>query len=109
MPPKVAAPRLSSAAAAEIVARYEAGETVKDIADLLGVDRQTVGKYLNRAAVPRRLRSMNESQIDEAVRLYEQCLSLARVGERIGFTPWTVLRALRERGTPIRDTHGRAR
>lgn len=101
--------KLSGRVTAEIVARYEAGETVRDIARALHLARGTVSVHLSKAQVGRRPRSMTEEQINQAVVLYEQGFSLARVGEQLGFTAWTILRALRDRGVAIRDTHGRPR
>jgi hypothetical protein len=43
------------------------------------------------------------------IRLYKTGLSLAQVGEQTGVAPCTVMRCLRERGVPTRDTHGQPR
>jgi DNA-directed RNA polymerase specialized sigma24 family protein len=46
-------------------------------------------------------------QIDEAVQLYEEVWSLARIGERMGVDPTTVLTRLRERGVlPAKSATG---
>jgi hypothetical protein len=47
-------------------------------------------------------------KIDEAVRLYETGLSLARVGDRIGAAARTVQLRLRERGVQRRNSSGQA-
>jgi hypothetical protein len=41
--------------------------------------------------------------------LYREGWSLARIGERMGVDPTTVLARLPERGVRMRDTHGRER
>jgi DNA-directed RNA polymerase specialized sigma24 family protein len=48
-------------------------------------------------------------QIDEAVQLYGEGWSLARIGERMQVDPATVLTRLRGRGVRMRDTQGRER
>ncbi len=56
-----------------------------------------------------RRRGLSEEQIDEAVHLYDQGWSLARVGNRMDITDETVRQPLRERGVTMRDTHGQPR
>ena len=89
--------------------RYQAGERVTDIAQALSINKVTVIDHLNRAGVERRPRGMSEMQTNEAVQLYASGLSLARIGERLGFSARTVQSRLRERGVHFRDTHGRER
>lgn len=93
----------------EIVNRYQAGERVVDIALVLSINKVTVIDHLNRASVQRRPLGMSDAQIDEAVQLYDSGLSLARIGERLGFSARTIQSRLRERGVRFRDTHGRER
>ena len=64
---------------------------------------------INRAGVPKRPRSMNNAQIDEAVQCYADGQSLDMIGNRLGFDSTTVLKELRLRGVRMRDTHGRER
>lgn len=93
----------------EIVDKYQAGERVVDIARALSINKVTVIDHLNRADVERRPLGMSDMQIDEAVQLYASGLSLARIGERLGFSARTIQSRLRERGVRFRDTHGRER
>lgn len=88
---------------------YADGTRVVDIAARFGVSKTTVVAQLNKADVERRPRTMSDEQIDEAHRLYESGWSLARVGDRLGFTARTVQLRLRELGVVFRDTHGRVR
>lgn len=77
--------------------RYQAGERVVDIAQALSINKTTVIDHHNRAGVKRRTRGMNDVQTDEAVkRLYASGLSLARIGERLGFNASTIQFRLRE-------------
>jgi DNA invertase Pin-like site-specific DNA recombinase len=49
---------------------------------------------------------MSPEQIDEAVRLYQDGWSLARIGERMGVNDMTVWRRLQERGVRMRPRQG---
>lgn len=113
LPPRLPSPRghrkLPARTRQEIVDRYRSGERVIDIAQALSVDKVTVIEHLNRAEVERRPRGMSEGQVDEAVRLYASGLSLARVGERLGFSARTIRTMILRRGIKTRDPHGRER
>jgi hypothetical protein len=109
MPPRRAR-RLTEEIVAKIAAEYESGKTVYTVYEIsksLNVPRTMVSKHLARAGVATRRRPLTETQIDEAVRLYESGLSLARVGERVGAAPRTIQLRLREREMSLRDCHGR--
>lgn len=91
-----------------IAADYRSGMRIKEIAQKHGVHRVTVRTCLDRAGVEIRPKGLTATQLDEAQRLYEvELLSLAAIGERFGVTSKTVHLRLRERGVPMRDTHGR--
>ncbi|MGY2746238.1 DNA-binding CsgD family transcriptional regulator [Arthrobacter sp. UYCu723] len=107
MPPRRAR-RLTEEQVAKIATEYESGKTVYEISKSLKVPRTMVSTHLARAGVITRHRPLTESQIDEAVRLYETGLSLARVGDRIGAAARTVQLRLRERGVQMRDSSGQA-
>lgn len=49
-----------------------------------------------------RRQGLSETEADEAVRLYESGLSLARAATQIGSAPTTVNRALQARGVRLR-------
>jgi transposase len=101
--------RLNRAEIKRLVARYEAGARVKELAAEFEVERRTVSAILQREGVPPRQRGLNVEQVDEAVQLYGQSWSLARIGEKLGVEHSTVRNRLRERGVRMRDTHGRER
>jgi hypothetical protein len=73
------------------------------------IDRRTVSEILRREGVAMRWRGLDAEQVDEAVQLYRDGWSLARIGGRMSTDPTTVLARLRERGVRTRDTQGRAR
>lgn len=97
--------RLTPEQIKQLVARYQAGATVYELADEFKCDRTTVSKKLKDAGITLRRTPPTESQIDEMVRLYESGLSLERTGEKVGFTAHTVLTYLRRRGVQTRGTH----
>lgn len=81
-----------------MISGYHAGATVYQLGEQFGVDRRTVSAILHRHNVPMRRRGLSLDQINEAVRLYGQGWSLARIGARMAVDPTTVLARLRERG-----------
>lgn len=101
--------RLEPEIAAEIVARYEAGEPSTAIGTAYGLNKNSVIKILREVGISIRRQPLTGDQVTEAVQLYEAGQSLAKIGRRFGVDHGTVWRALRKRGVPMRDTHGRER
>jgi DNA invertase Pin-like site-specific DNA recombinase len=66
-----------------------------------------VCELLDRRGIERRQRVMTPTQIDDAIRLYQQGASLAEVGRRFGVEHSTIRKHLITRGISRRDTHGR--
>jgi predicted DNA-binding protein YlxM (UPF0122 family) len=93
----------------ELVAAYEAGATLRQLAERFRITKQTVSNRLKREGITPRWRKLTEADVDEAVRLYGQGLSLARVGDRLGVTDDAVRFQLIKRGVKMRDRHGRER
>jgi DNA invertase Pin-like site-specific DNA recombinase len=91
----------------EIVRRYKRGETIRTIADRLGINRDTVGGHLRRQGVSARRRPLTPAQVDQAVEEYRHGKSVAVIGTELGVDGTTVWRALRRVGVPLRDAHGR--
>lgn len=108
-PPRSTSPRVSGAKAQQIAKGYEARLTVYELAMKHGVHRATVSEVLRRNGIAMRRQSPTEAQVNEMVRLYQEGLSLQRVGDRLGFNASTVLNKLRARGITTRDSHGRGR
>lgn len=67
-----------------LIASYQAGATVYEVAAQFGIARQTVSGILKRHGVPLRRQGLTPEQIDQAARLYQGGWSLARVGDRLG-------------------------
>jgi hypothetical protein len=68
------------------------------------LQRKSVSALLRRAGVPIRARRLpSEAVIKEAIRLYEQGWSLARIGDRLEFDHQTIRRHLMLRGVVMRS------
>jgi hypothetical protein len=104
--PHARALRLGEDKITELVERYQAGATVYELADQFKIYRTTVSEHLHRRGVKMRGQGLDESEIAQAVQLYEQGWSVARIGERLGANASTVWMALHTL-VSMRDTHGR--
>ncbi|PRW64761.1 hypothetical protein CEP50_02685 [Actinopolyspora mortivallis] len=93
----------------QLIEGYQAGATVYELGEQFGIERRTVSTILHRHGVPMRRRGLSAEQIDDAVRLYNQGWSLARIAARMDVAAGTVRQRLHERGVPIRDTQGQPR
>lgn len=93
----------------QLIEGYQAGATVYELGDQFGIERRTVSAILHRHGVPMRRRGLSGEQIDDAVRLYNQGWSLARIGARMDVAAGTVRQRLHERGVTMRDTQGQPR
>nr|WP_206785467.1 helix-turn-helix domain containing protein [Amycolatopsis sp. MtRt-6] len=93
----------------QLIAAYQAGSTVYQLAAQFGIERRTVSTILHRRQVPMRRRGLTDDQVEDADRLYQQGWSLARIGDRMDVTADTVRKRLLERGVTMRDTQGRPR
>jgi hypothetical protein len=105
--PKQIHHRLQPAQVDEVVHRYLAGATLKELGKQYQVHRTTISELLEQRGVQRRYRSLSLDQVADAVKLYESGLSLVRVGEILRVNSGTVWQALKRNGVPLRDCHGR--
>lgn len=99
---------LSDERQAELVARFEAGATQRELSDAYGVHRATVASILARHGITPQ-RGLNREQVDEAVARYKEGQSLATIGSALGVDPGTVRARLLERGVVMRSTAGARR
>lgn len=97
--------RLSNTEIAQMIAAYNAGASMRDLAKQFGCHKITISNRLKNAGVKLHGVPANKKQIDEMVRLYESGLSLADTGKRVGVSANTVLRYLRQRRIETRDPH----
>lgn len=92
--------RLSPAEMEALVADYEAGARICELAQVYDVHRTTVARHVARAGKTRPV--MTDAQIDESVRLYREGRTLHNVGQRLGVADQTIRRVLVERAVTIR-------
>lgn len=100
--------RLSPADVHELIAAYQAGATISQLAADLGVHRTTVAVHLDRHQVPRHHEqtAWDDSTLDEAAELYAAGLSLIDVADRFGIDPQTVANRFRRAGVAVRQRRG---
>ena len=98
-------PRLTADKSKAMAADYQAGMRVKELTVKYGVSRETVIRHLRRQAVGPRKLGLNEQQIKEAAKLYEQGDSLATIEKRMSVTAHTVRSRLIEAGVTMRSSY----
>lgn len=74
--------RLTYDQVAQLVAEYQAGADMRELAVRWQVHGTTVAGHLRRAGVELRRQGLSEEQLTEAVRLYGEGWSLQRLAER---------------------------
>lgn len=99
--PRRRARQLRADQAELVVTRYLAVRNIRTVAKEFQVSRTTVARILTKRGVDAS-RRMTHAQITVAAGLYEQGLSSAAIGQRLGFDNHTVLKALRGCGIEIR-------
>jgi DNA-directed RNA polymerase specialized sigma24 family protein len=98
--------RLAGEQVAQLVAEYQAGVGVLELAARWKVNRGTVAHHLARAGVELRRRGLSPGQIEEAVRLYGEGWSIRQVAARHGCDYETVRRALLRAKVKLRPPNG---
>lgn len=86
---------------------YQAGSTMHELAAQFGVHRTTVATWLRKLGIPLRRQGLYGADLVEAIRLYGEGWSLARLGERFGCDAETVRQALKRAGVRRRGQHKR--
>ena len=92
--------RLSPTELQALIAEYEGGARVCELAKVYDLHRTTVAKHVARAGKTRPV--MTEAQIDEAVVLYGYGWTLHNIGQHFGVADQTIRRVLVERAVTIR-------
>ena len=85
----------------DLVDRYRAVRNIRQVAGEFGISRTTAAKHLADRGVDTS-HGMSGADKDEAVRLYSQGLSSARIGQQLGFDNHTILNAVRSAGLSVR-------
>ena len=107
--PKQVHRRLKPAEIGELVARYQDGAKVRDLAADYRINRNTVIGHINRAGVRRHYPALMSEEIRKAAHLYRSGWSLAAIGSHFRVNASTVRTALLRVGVAMRDCHGRER
>jgi hypothetical protein len=92
--------RLSPPELEALIADYEAGSRVGELAKVYGLHRTTVAGHVARAGKTRPV--MTGAQIDEAVLPYRDGWPLHNLGQHLGVADQTIRRVLVERAVTIR-------
>jgi hypothetical protein len=91
----------------ELVQAYREGATLKELVGRFGICQTSVIAHLDRRGVQRRQPDgLSAEQVREGALLYEGGLSLAAVGERLGFNKQTVRKYLVAGGVTMRPNRG---
>jgi DNA-binding CsgD family transcriptional regulator len=101
------AKQLHTEQAAQLIAGYQAGATLRELGTRFGIHPETVGSILRRNGIQMRPKGLSPEQEATAERLYATGLSLKRVGQRLGVDAETVRHILRNHGIQLRDRQGR--
>ena len=103
--------RLSDERLAQLVARHDAGYSVRQLATEFGINRETASGHLKRAGVAHRLtnRKLTDEQVAQAAALYATNLSLATIAKRFKVDSGTIRREFMLADFPIRPRRGWAR
>lgn len=94
--------RLTKTQATELIQRYQAGETLRQLGTTFKINHKTVAIILKREGIPTRHRKLSQDDIAKAVELYESGLSLQCVGDQLGVEPATILNHFKRRRIPRR-------
>jgi uncharacterized protein (DUF433 family) len=105
---KVAKPRqtqrrLTPQQVERLVAEYQAGAGMKELAARWEIHRTTVAAQLRRAGVELRRRGIPVEELPEAIRLYGEGWSCQRLAARYGCDDETVRQVLKRTGLILRD------
>jgi lambda repressor-like predicted transcriptional regulator len=86
-----------------VLLAYESGDEMASLAREYGANRTSISALLRKAGVEiREAPRISQIEIDQAVQLYEDGLSLERIGERLGWDHNTIYRHLKKRGVAMR-------
>jgi uncharacterized protein (DUF433 family) len=91
---------------ADIVTRYQAGETTQQIGTHYGISKTRVATVLREQRVTIRRQGLTDEQAREAADLYATGRSLAWIGARFGASHTTIAAELRKQGIQLRPRPG---
>jgi transcriptional regulator of aromatic amino acid metabolism len=94
---------------ADIVARYQVGETTQQVGNRYGISKTRVATVLREQGITLRRQGLDDDQVKEAATLYVSGRSLAWLGLRYDVSHTTVATALRRHGFQLRRRPGWSR
>jgi hypothetical protein len=94
---------------AQLVADYQSGMATTRLTSKYNLGKGTVLRLLRSHGVTLRHQPLTPAQIAEAIQLYKQGWSLARVGAHLGREDSLIWLTLKRAGVPRRDSQGRER
>jgi lambda repressor-like predicted transcriptional regulator len=97
---------LTAAEAVSVAQEYQAGANMHALARKFQVHRTTISDCLHKLAVPLRRQGLQDDDLPEAARLYQEGWPLARLSEKFGSTDNTVRARLLEAGVVMRPRRG---
>jgi len=100
-PPKQPQTRLNREDVTQLVAAYQAGARVKQLAEQFGIHRLTVSSILQREGVRLRPGGIHPDDLPEVIRLYQDGWAPARLAVTFDVSPSTVTNTLRRAGVPV--------
>ena len=91
---------------ADIMTRYEAGETTQQLGARYGISKTRVASVLRQQSVTIRRQGLTTEQVTEAAALYAAGRSLAWIGDHFDVSHTTVAAGLRRHGVQLRSRPG---
>ena len=98
--------RLSDDEVIRVVAGYQAGLTLAELATAFGANRRTLAGRLQQRGVSRRGRRFTATDVDESIRLYRDGWSLAQIGSHFGVYAQSIRYHLQKAGIELRPRPG---
>ena len=95
--------RLTVVEVARLTAAYQEGAGVYELAIDFGINRNTVSSILRNNGAELRRRGLSAEDTAEAAVLYQAGWSLARIGDRFGYSAETIRQALHRFGVRRRE------
>jgi len=91
----------------DLVAKYHAGTTVRELATQFGIHRATVGRYLKTRGIDTKPPALVASDVARATKLYREGWSLAKIAKHYGVSAHAVNDYLRVAGVELRGRYER--
>lgn len=98
--------RLTDDEVDRVVAGYQAGLTLAELATAFGADRRTLAGWLQQRGVARRARRLTPTDVRESIRLYGEGWSLAEIADHFGVYPQSIRYHLQKQGVERRPRPG---